>query len=337
MTEGAGLAVQLVEVKADEADLRLDRWFKRRYPAVSFGNLARLLRTGQVRLDGKRVEPGKRVSAGQIVRIPPMDSVDIDTTPREFRRTDARAEEKLRASVLYRNDNILAIDKPAGLAVQGGTGTVQHLDAMLDALRFDAEERPRLVHRLDKDTSGVLLLARTVGAARELGEMFRIGRARKTYWALVVGVPQPSHGRIELPLSKKLHAGREAMMAGEDDGRPAITTYVVIDSAADSAAWVALRPLTGRTHQLRVHMAAHGTPILGDGKYGGQKAFLAGFGKKLHLHAWSIELPQAKGRSLRIEAPPPPEMVEDLERLGFSYKDGARDLRRELGRMLDEL
>jgi len=335
MKEGARRAAKVVEVRAEETDLRLDRWFRRRYPALPFSRLARLLRTGQVRLDGGRAAPGDRVRAGQRVRVPPLD-LGVDASPRVARAPDARAAEKLQASVLYRDDEVLAIDKPAGLAVQGGTGTARHLDAMLDALRFDADERPRLVHRLDKDTSGVLLLARTLEAARALGEVFRAGQARKTYWALVVGVPRPHRGRIELALAKRPSAGREAMVA-EKDGRPAATAYAVIDAAAGRAAWVALRPLTGRTHQLRVHMAASGTPILGDGKYGGKGAFLAGLGKRLHLHAWAIELPLPDGGWLRVEAPPPPDLVEDLGRLGFDRKEGESLLRRGLERDLADL
>ncbi len=336
MGEGGGRAVELVKVKSDESDLRLDRWFRRRYPTLTHGRLARLLRTGQVRLDGRRADAGDRVQAGQEVRVPPLDLPSGKPAPASERRVEPREAAALKERVLYRDDDIIVIDKPAGLAVQGGTGTTRHLDAMLDALRFGSPERPRLVHRLDKDTSGVLVLARTVAAARELGLVFREGTARKTYWALVVGVPRPHRGLIERALVKGGPSGREAM-AVEEDGRPAATAYAAIDIAASRAAWVALRPLTGRTHQLRVHMASIGTPILGDGKYGGRQAFLEGLGKNLHLHAWSIALPRAKGRYLRVVAPPPEDFVRDLDRLGFNLKEGVHALEGELGREFDEL
>ena len=341
MAEGEGGTVELIEVRADETDLRLDRWFRQRYPALPFSRLARLLRTGQVRLDGRRAQPGERVRAGQQVRVPPLVAEQrpkLATEGRSAARApDARAAAALRAAVLHRDDYVIALNKPAGLAVQGGTGTHRHLDAMLDALRFDAAERPRLVHRLDKDTSGVLLLARNALAARALTEVFRRGQARKTYWALVAGVPRPHRGRIDLALGKRPGAGREKVTPDHADGRAAATAYAVIDAAAGRAAWVALRPLTGRTHQLRVHMAAIGAPILGDGKYGGAAAFIAGLGKRLHLHAWAIAFPRPDGREMRVEAPPPAEMIEDLARLGFDRAEGERALRGGLGRALEAL
>ena len=308
---------ETIEVVPDEADLRLDRWFKRHYPNLGHGRLEKLLRTGQVRVDGGRVKAGQRLRPGQRVRVPPLG--DTPSPPRKTRPgvsgDDAKA---LRGIVLYRGDDIIAIDKPAGLAVQGGSRTTRHLDGMLDALRFGAGERPRLVHRLDKDTSGVLALARTAPAAARLGKAFRGRKVAKLYWALVVGAPERERGRIESALAKK--AGARGERVEEDGaGRPAVTDYAVIDSVGRQAAWLALRPRTGRTHQLRAHCAAMGTPILGDGKYGGPGAFLAGLGaaRMLHLHARALDLPVSGGETLRITAPLPAHMRETWRLFGF--------------------
>jgi 23S rRNA pseudouridine955/2504/2580 synthase len=227
-------------------------------------------------------------------------------------------QRRLRDSVLYRDRDLIAIDKPAGLAVQGGTGTDRHLDQMLDALRFDAPERPRLVHRLDKDTSGVLLLARSAAAARWIGEAFRGRDARKVYWAVVAGVPRPRQGKIDAPLAKLPGAAGERM-AIDEAGKRAITLYAVLDTLGDKAAWVALMPLTGRTHQLRAHMALIGHPILGDGKYGGAASRLEipGIARELHLHARSIELPRPAGRPVHVEAPLPKALQATWEAMGF--------------------
>jgi 23S rRNA pseudouridine955/2504/2580 synthase len=218
---------------------------------------------------------------------------------------------------------VIALDKPAGLAVQGGTGTTRHLDGMLDALAYDGE-RPRLVHRLDRDTSGVLLLARTLEAARRLGEAFRGKAARKYYWAVTVGVPEEPRGRIDAALAKLPGPSGERVEIDEDDGRPAATLYAVVDHAANKAAWVALWPLSGRTHQLRAHMNAIETPILGDRKYGGEAAQMAGegIGPGLHLHARRILLPHPSGRGrIDVTAPLPPHMRETWRFFGFSPKD----------------
>jgi len=228
----------------------------------------------------------------------------------------------LQAAVLYKDADVLAINKPAGLAVQGGTGLDRHLDAMLDALRFEAAERPRLVHRLDRDTSGVLLLGRNARAAAELAEAFRRKDCRKVYWAVVAGVPKPASGRIDLALSK-LPGRAGERMAPDEEGKAAVTEYRVLDHAGKQAAWLELRPLTGRTHQLRAHCAALGTPILGDRKYGGQAATLPGgeIARRLHLHARSIALTRSNGQTLRITAPPPPHLTATLDFLGLASSD----------------
>lgn len=314
--------VRTLEVSADEAEQRLDRWFKRRFPELPHARLERLLRTGQVRVDGKRAKGNLRLAAGQKVRVPPLHE-DREGAPSSrpvgARAADERALEALRRRVLYRDAEVLAIDKPAGLAVQGGTETVHHLDAMLDALRFEAPERPRLVHRLDKDTSGVLLLARSARAAAWLAEAFRRKETRKLYWAVVVGVPRPPEGKIDIPLEKLPGRLGERVVADEE-GRRAITHYAVVEHAGKQAAWLALSPLTGRTHQLRAHCAAIGTPILGDGKYGGAGAFLPGSGlpRQLHLHARRIRVPRPQGGVIDVTAPLPPHMRTTWSFFGFN-------------------
>ena len=310
------------QVSEDEDGQRLDRWFSRHYPGLSHGRLEKLLRTGQVRVDGRRVKAGHRVAPGQQVRVPPEAAegkAAAEPRPAPVRERDARA---LRATVLYRDDAVLVLNKPAGLAVQGGSGLARHLDGMLDALRFEAPERPRLVHRLDKDTSGILVLARTARAAQALTRAFREGSVEKTYWAVVAGVPEPRQGRIELALAKRPGPRGERVRA-DDEGRRAVTEYRVIDRAGRDVAWVEFRPLTGRTHQVRAHAAALGTPILGDGKYGRRQAFLdkMGLSGRLHLHARKVRLPRPDGGELHLKAPPPKPFVDTLAALGFAVDE----------------
>jgi 23S rRNA pseudouridine955/2504/2580 synthase len=319
----AGAVIAERQVGADEEGQRLDRWFRRHFPALPHGRLERLLRTGQVRVDGRRVKAGHRVLPGQQVRVPPEA---VAEAPSQHARSDPPVGERdrrmLLETVLHRDADILVLNKPPGLAVQGGSGIARHLDGMLDALRFEAEERPRLVHRLDRDTSGVLVLARTARAAAWLTSAFREGKVRKTYWAVVVGVPEPRQGRIDLALAKRLGSGGERVQA-DHDGRRAVTEYSVLDRAGRDVAWVAFRPLTGRTHQIRAHAAAIGTPILGDAKYGRQHAFLAGLGlpPQMHLHARQVLLPLADGGELSVTAPPPRFFLETLAALGFAMDE----------------
>lgn len=301
--------VRNLTISADEADLRLDRWFRRHFPGIRQGRLEKLLRTGQIRVDGKRVKSGLRLAPGQVVRIPPgVETAEPSRDERPpVREADARFVQSL---IIHRDADVIAINKPPGLAVQGGTGTTRHLDAMLDALRFDADERPRLVHRLDRDTSGVMLLARSARVAAKLGEAFRHKSARKIYWALVVGVPKPAQGKIDMALAKEAGPAGERM-AADEEGKRAITLYATIERVGNRAAWLALMPLTGRTHQLRVHCAeALGTPILGDLKYGRDAAKLPGEGiaQQLHLHARALRLPHPAGGMLELSAPLPPHM-----------------------------
>lgn len=302
-------AVETRQVDPDEAETRVDRWFKRHYPELSHGRLEKLLRTGQVRVDGKRVKANQRLAAGQTVRVPPIGGAETMATPTVAAKARRPAENdpivaRLREAVLYMDDEVLVLNKPAGLAVQGGSGTIRHVDAALDHLRFGAAERPRLVHRLDKDTSGALALARTAAAARRLALAFRSKATLKLYWALVVGEPRPAEGEIDAPLAKQPGRAGEKMEINVG-GKRALTRYRTVERLGGKVSWMALVPVTGRTHQLRVHMAGLGCPILGDGKYGGQAAFLQGEGvsRKLHLHARALRLPGADGRPVEVVAP----------------------------------
>ncbi len=323
--------VDIVTVRPEDGAGRLDRWFRRHYPEINHGRLEKLLRTGQVRVDGKRARAGDAVAPGQAIRVPPLPE---PSTPPPARRVRPQDEGLLRGLVLYRDASAIVLNKPAGLAVQGGTNTGRHVDGLLDTLRFDGAERPRLVHRLDKDTSGVLLIARTAAAAAFFTRAFREKTTRKIYWAAVIGLPKLLQGRIGLALAK--HAGPvgarggargvERVEADAEDGKSAVTYYRVIDHTGGRASWLALMPITGRTHQLRAHCAALGTPILGDGKYGGSAAHLAGVvaATGLHLHARSLTIPSPEGGLLRVTAPLPPHMRETWELLGFTG-DAAAD------------
>jgi 23S rRNA pseudouridine955/2504/2580 synthase len=315
--------VQSRVVSADEAGLRLDRWFQRHFPDLGHGALQKLLRTGQVRLDGKRAQAKDRVEPGQTIRLPPGVTLSPEPKPRPAAAVSARDAADIRDMVIHRDDLVIVLNKPPGLAVQGGTGTGRHIDGMLDALRFGLEERPRLVHRLDKDTSGLLLIARTGQAAKRLGEAFRDRETEKLYWAVVVGVPPRSEGAIDLPLAKRpgVRGDRELVQVDHEEGQKALTHFQVLDRAGKRAALLALWPRTGRTHQLRVHCAVIGCPILGDGKYGGEEALLAPVAdaKRLHLHARRLTLPHPSGKGeLRVEAEPPPHFRRTVEAFGFA-------------------
>jgi len=311
--------IDTVTVGSEDGEVRLDRWFKRHYPALGHGHLEKLLRTGHIRVDGKRARSSDRVAPGQAIRLPTLDQIAAPA-PQEARQVSRGDEAMLRDAVLYRDDAVIVLNKPPGLAVQGGSGTERHLDGLLDALRFGSEVRPRLVHRLDKETSGVLVLARTAAAAAFLTRAFREKTTRKIYWAVVVGLPKLRQGRIDLPLAKLPGREGERVRANAEDGKRAVTYYRVIDNVGDKASWLALLPVTGRTHQLRAHCAAIGTPILGDAKYGGAAAHLAGApgAKRVHLHARSLAIPHPLGGILRVTAPLPRHMRQSWEFFGFA-------------------
>jgi 23S rRNA pseudouridine955/2504/2580 synthase len=313
------MSVQTRAVTSDEADIRLDRWLRRHFPAVTQGTVEKLCRTGQVRVDGKRVAASTRLQPGDAVRIPPLPAASAPKP--STRAVDPGAARDLQRLVIYRDDWLIALNKPHGLPVQGGPGITHHLDGLLDALRFGQEDRPRLVHRLDRDTSGVLLLARTPGVAAKLAAGFRGRDVQKTYWAVVVGRPQPAGGRIDMKLTRirGVRGDWTAPALPEDaDATSAITDYETLDAVGKRFALVALRPLTGRTHQLRVHMDEIGTPILGDAKYGLGKTQVEGFSTALHLHARALVLPHPDGGVLRVAADLPAHMRETFAALGFA-------------------
>ena len=308
--------VRTLYVDAGEDGVRLDRWFKRRWPHLSHIQINKLARSGQIRVDGARAKADTRLTAGAQVRVPPLpDAPD----PGEKKTIGDRDVKFAKSLVLYEDEEVLVLNKPAGLAVQGGTKTTHHIDRLLSAWG-EGLERPRLVHRLDRDTSGVLILGKTPGAAAKLSGAFAKRRAQKTYWAIVAGNPKPNEGIIEIPLVKKGVGDRELVVpADPKDPRadPAETEYVTISRAAHRAAWMALRPHTGRTHQLRAHMLAIGHPILGDPKYGDAKSAELSGGLKLQLHARRVTLPHPSAGMISIEAPLSPEMKAGFERFGF--------------------
>ena len=328
MNEAFSDDVRQFTVEPDDDGIRLDRWFKRHLAEANFNVVSRWARTGQLRLDGKRAAPGDRIVPGQVIRVPPAEAPK-ETKPRKERAPLSPDQIEFAQSLDFHRDKAaLVLNKPPGLATQGGTRTKDHVDGLLDALTYGAESRPRLVHRLDKDTSGVLLVARSASAAAFFSKAFSRRTARKTYWAIVIGVPDIDEGEIDLALAKQPGTGGEKMHVFED-GLAARTRYRVIERAGNSAAFVELSPLTGRTHQLRVHMAAIGHPIVGDGKYGGPDAFLTGgISRKLHLHARRLRIDHPHGKPLDVTADLPEHFANSLAMLGFDPAD-AEPLRLE--------
>ncbi len=350
--------VQTLKVEPDEAGMRLDRWFKRRFPGLALSHLAKIARKGEVRVDGKRVDTATRLEDGQSVRVPPL-SVDAPAAP-AVRRANPEDAEAIRRMILFEDSHVLVLNKPFGLAVQGGSGTTHHIDGMLASLADEKGNRPVLVHRLDRDTSGVLLIAKSRKTAADLGEIFRSRKAQKIYWALVEGVPKPAQGRISLYLAKGAGMGDDRASGaraspaarsglrqppdakrdlekmrvarhGEDDAQHSLTYYAIIDKVAPKCAWLSMKPLTGRTHQLRAHAEAIGHPIFGDPKYGHDedaarrhhdpmRAMPDGLERKLHLLARRLVLPHPAGGTIDVTAPLPPHMQKTWDTFGFDTK-----------------
>ena len=323
----------------DEADIRLDRWLRRHFPGLPQSAIQKYCRTGQIRVDGHRAEAATRLAPGQAIRIPPLPVAPPAAKPAAA--IEPSIARDLQRLVIYRDDQLIVLNKPYGLPVQGGPGISHHLDGLLDALRFGSSERPRLVHRLDRDTAGVLLLARTPGVAATLAAAFRSRAVQKTYWAVVAGRPVPVEGRIDLPL-KRVTGGRgertEPAERDDPDATRAITDYRTLDNAAQKLAWLELQPLTGRTHQLRVHCVALQAPIVGDVKYARPdqnnafSASISGLSPELHLHARALSLPHPAGGTLIVEADLPPHMVQTFRTLGFHAPPAAPPQRRAGGR-----
>ncbi len=333
--------VQTIEVADGEGDQRLDRWLKRRFPQLTQGRIEKMCRKGECRVDGGRVKSSTRVQEGQSVRVPPVPDMAAPVVTKP--RVNDKDAEMIRACVIYRDAEVMALNKPPGLPVQGGSGQSRHVDGLAEALQFDAKEKPRLVHRLDKDTSGVLLMARTRAVASALTAAFRHRETRKIYWAAVAGVPHPKNGTIRYGLVKasghgaggegeKMRAVHPAEVDSTPGAKRAVTDYATLTAMGKRAAWMALIPVTGRTHQLRAHMAEIGHPIAGDGKYGGARqenlgdGWGAGLGsalsRKLHLHARSLGLEHpVTGARLHLTAPLPEHMQQTWDYFQWSPAD----------------
>lgn len=305
--------VKTVKVVPEDDGIRLNRWFLREYPALSLTRLQKLLRTKQIKVDGKRAETSTRLVAGQEIRLPPLDNEKAEKKENLLSDKDI---EYITSKVIYKDNNIIVLNKPSGLAVQGGTNTSRHIDGMLEALKFENNEKPKLVHRIDKDTSGILLLARNRKYADILTKAFREHTLQKTYLALVRGCPDKFEGIINFPLDK---TGERMQVVR--DGQKAITEYEVLDNAAKKYALIEARPLTGRTHQIRVHLEAIGTPILGDNKYfGSARLRLNEVADKLYLHAYKIDLSVIYNKKMIIKAEPPKHFEEACKFFGLEIK-----------------
>lgn len=343
------MSAEILTVDREEDGMRLDRWFKRRQPTLSQTHLNKIVRTGQVRVDGGRVKVSTRLTHGQSVRVPPLN---LESPPAPAARDpalDIGSQRRIADMVLFEDRDVLLLNKPYGLAVQGGSGTREHVDGMLAALADAKGNRPLLVHRLDRDTSGVLLVARNRKIAAELGHAFRSRQTRKIYWALVEGVPKPAQGRISLFLAKGEgmgdkrsdeargtdRAALERMRVakhGDVDAQHSVTLYATLDKVAPRLAWLSMKPITGRTHQLRAHAEAIGHPIVGDPKYGGGpenaprrtdplRALPDAVERKLHLVARRLVLPHPGGGVIDVTAPLPPHMQSSWDLFGFDVRE----------------
>ncbi|WP_455480288.1 RluA family pseudouridine synthase [Bartonella sp. B12(2025)] len=324
--------VEIKEVEADENGMRLDRWFKVHYSGLGFGYLQKLLRSGQIRVDGRRVKAASRLFIGQSVRVPPLpvdNNESLPVTNKILRGQDDATV--LKKMLLYEDPKVFVFNKPAGLAVQGGSGLTRHMDSMLEVWRNKKGEKPRLVHRLDRETSGVLIVARSRGAAQSLTAAFRTRETKKTYWALVRGVPKKKQDKISTWIVKKTTAEGDKMHVcehGEPDSNHAVSYYRILDTRGRALSWLEMEPYTGRTHQLRVHAAHMDHPIIGDSKYffaDSNWILPGGIQNRLHLHARRIRIPHPSGGLLDIVAPLPPHMVQSFNLLAFNENDGEKE------------
>jgi len=342
------VSAENMTVTEDEDGMRLYRWFKRRVPTLSLSHLNKIVRTGQVRVDGGRVKTATRLATGNVVRVPPlkMDAPAVVAAKHVVSEADIRA---VRDMILFEDKDLMVLNKPYGLAVQGGSGMKEHLDGMLQSFANENGDRPVLVHRLDRDTSGVILVAKNRKMASQLGDVFRSRQAKKIYWALVEGVPNPKQGRISLYLAKGDGMGNDrpaerrtdqdrAVMEkmrvakhGDEDAQHSVTYYSVVDKVSPRLAWLSMKPITGRTHQLRAHAEAIGHSIVGDPKYGLKpktdprrndplRAIPDGVERKLHLLARRLVLPHPRGGMIDVTAPLPPHMQKSWDMFGFDVK-----------------
>ena len=340
-----GPRVEMIVVAKDEAGMRLDRWFKEHFPGLGFGHLQKLIRSGQVRVDGGRCKTDQRLGAGQTVRVPPLQYGDAATGGASFtydgeggapmarpkQVASANEADYLRSLLLYEDEHVFVFNKPAGLAVQGGSGMTRHIDGMLEALRDRKGVKPRLVHRLDRETSGCLLVARSRLAAATLARTFQTRSARKIYWALVYGQPKPAQGKISSWLRRVAGPDGDMMTVakhGEPDAQHAVTYYSIVENSAGRLSWLTMKPTTGRTHQLRVHCQAMGHPIIGDPRYFDIENWQlpGGIQNRLHLLARRLTIPHpAGGAVIDVTAPLPPHMLQSWNLLGFEVSDKAEE------------
>jgi 23S rRNA pseudouridine955/2504/2580 synthase len=313
--------VQTVVVTADENGMRVDRFLEARFPGLSFSHIQRIVRKGELRVNGKRADSKDRLEEGQSVRIPPL-RLDTPKTSGALSEAEAKTLQALKDMTLYEDDDVLVLNKPAGLAVQGGSGMTRHVDQMLEVMRDPKGQKPRLVHRIDRETSGCLLIAKTRFAASFLTGAFRHRSARKIYWALVAGVPKPKQGRISTYLAKE-ESEEDSIMRiaehGDEGASHAVTYYAVVEASATKLAWVSLKPVTGRTHQLRAHMAHIDHAIVGDPKYFNKENWQlpGGLQNRLHLLARRIVIPHPRGGVIDVSAPLPPHMLQSWNLLGL--------------------
>ncbi len=306
--------VTFVKIKPEDDGIRLNRWFLKEYPSLTLGRLQKLLRTKQIKVDGKKAEANTRLSAGQELRLPPLDNEKAVKNTDIVSKADT---DFIQSMVIFKDDNIIVLNKPSGLAVQGGTNTARHIDGMLDALKFENSERPKLVHRIDKDTSGILVLARNRRYAELLTKAFREHALQKTYLVLAVGALKMSEGEIDFPLDK---VGEK--MEPSEEGKKALTRFKVLDTVGEKFTLLTAEPLTGRTHQIRAHMECAGCPILGDSKYFGQsRKRFPELSSKLHLHAYKIDLSPVYNKKLVVKAPLPDYFKNDIKFLGLNFKE----------------
>ncbi|MEC9022762.1 MAG: RluA family pseudouridine synthase [Pseudomonadota bacterium] len=319
--------LNIFQISSDDHGIRLDRWLRKKFGRVPQAQVEKLSRTGQIRLDGRRVKASTRVKGGQVIKVPPFENDTKKLSRKKQYNHDPQDLNLIKEAEIYRDDDIIVINKPPGIAVQGGSKVRRHIDGLMEGLCKPGEKRPKLVHRLDRETSGVLVLARNSFTARELAKAFREREVEKTYWAIVLGTPSPAKGQVDLPLDKRGEPGKEKIFSGT--GRRAVTRYAVIDNAGQDVAWMALYPETGRTHQIRVHCSAIGSPIIGDRKYGARLAIQQGlpFGNRLHLHSRAIKLQHPRKGLLELKAEPPHFMFETMKYFGFE---------RNLGDLVDQ-
>lgn len=312
--------VQFIKVSREDKEIRLDRWFKKHFPQVSHSSIEKALRKGQIKVNGERIKSSYKISQGEIIRVPPMNiNPDANLNTRNQVVLTKKQVKDIRSSIIFQDNDILVLNKPRGLATQGGNKVRVSVDNFAEHLKYDCKSIPKIVHRLDKDTSGVLLMGRNDSSTRYLAEIFREKQIQKTYLAFVVGSPKHDKGKIDLPISKQTTGDIEKMIVGGAKAKEALTHYKVIDKIKDKIALLELKPITGRTHQLRVHMSEIGFPILGDGKYGGKDAFVEGLSRFMHLHAHSVAFKDIEQKRKTFIAPLPDHFMETCNITGIEF------------------